>query len=72
MGLRSDLVEQLTPEMLLEGILANQHRYKPEPLLATTGTGSLLSATPADRKVDHKLRKKLNRAVLKAAGAPKR
>lgn len=70
MGLRTDLVVKLTPEMLLKGVKANQHRYKPEPLLAKTGVGSLAPTTAADRKRDRKLRKQLNAAVLRAAHQP--
>jgi len=69
MGLRIDLVRELTPELLVKGVLANSHRYKPEPLLAKTGTGSLSPTTQADRERNQKLRKSLNRAVLKAARA---
>jgi hypothetical protein len=49
MKLRIDLLEKLTPEMAAEGVLMNTHRYKPEPLLSTTGVGSLLSATTEER-----------------------
>ena len=49
MKFRPDLVKKLKPEMLREGILANTHRYKPEPLLSKTGVGSLSSATTEDR-----------------------
>lgn len=45
MKLRLDLLEQLTDEDILEEVLANNHRYKPEPLFSKTGTGSLSSAT---------------------------
>jgi hypothetical protein len=44
MKLRFDLVEKLTPEMLMESVLANKHRYKAEPLLSRTGTGSMSPA----------------------------
>jgi hypothetical protein len=66
MGLRIDLVQKVTPAMLLNGIVANQHRYKPEPLLAKTGRGSLSHTTPADQRRDRKIRKALNQAVLKS------
>jgi hypothetical protein len=49
MKLRIDLLEKLTPEMLMEGVVMNTHRYKPEPLLSKTGVGSLSSATTEDR-----------------------
>jgi hypothetical protein len=55
--------------MLLKGVLANKHRYKPEPLLATTGVGSLSPTTPADRARDRKLRKSLNCSLHKASTA---
>lgn len=70
MGLRTDLVHQLTPELLLKGVVANSHRYRPRPLLAATGKGSLSPSTPADRERDRKLRNALNRAVLKRASIP--
>jgi len=49
MKLRFDLVEKITPEMLMESVLANNHRYKAEPLLSKTGVGSLSSASIEDR-----------------------
>jgi hypothetical protein len=49
MKLRTDLLKHLTEEDILEEVLANNHRYKPEPLFSQTGVGSLSSATPAER-----------------------
>jgi len=49
MKLRLDLLEHLTEEDILEEVLANNHRYKPEPLLSKTGVGSLSSATTEER-----------------------
>ena len=49
MKLRFDLLEHLTKEDILEEVLANNHRYKAEPLLSKTGTGSLLSASIEER-----------------------
>ena len=49
MKLRIDLLEYLTDEDILEEVLANNHRYKPEPLLSKTGVGSLSSATTEER-----------------------
>ena len=49
MKLRLDLLEHLTEEDLLEEVLANNHRYKPEPLFSKTGVGSLSSASTAER-----------------------
>ena len=49
MKLRVDLLKYLTAEDLMEEVLANNHRYKPEPLLSKTGTGSLSSASIEER-----------------------
>lgn len=49
MKLRLDLLEHLTGEDLLEEVLANNHRYKPEPLFSKTGVGSLSSASIKER-----------------------
>jgi hypothetical protein len=49
MKLRTDLLKHLTEEDILEEVLANNHRYKPEPLLSKTGVGSLSSASTAER-----------------------
>jgi hypothetical protein len=49
MKLRLDLLEHLTAEDIIEEAKANQHRYKAEPLLSKTGTGSLSSASIEER-----------------------
>jgi hypothetical protein len=49
MKLRLDLLEQLTDEDILEEVLANNHRYKPEPNFSKTGVGSLSSASIEER-----------------------
>jgi hypothetical protein len=49
MKLRTDLLEHLTSEDILEEAVATVHRYKPEPLLSKTGTGSLSSASTEER-----------------------
>jgi hypothetical protein len=49
MKLRIDLLEHLKDEDILEEVLANNHRYKPEPLLSKTGVGSLSSASTEER-----------------------
>lgn len=49
MKLRFDLVEHLTDQDIMEEVLANNHRYKAEPLLSRTGVGSLASASTEDR-----------------------
>jgi hypothetical protein len=49
MKLRLDLLEHLTAEDIREEVLANNHRYKPEPSFSKTGVGSLSSATIEER-----------------------
>ena len=49
MKLRLDLLEHLTDEDILEEVLANNHRYKPEPLFSKTGVGSLSPASTEER-----------------------
>lgn len=49
MKLRLDLLEHLKDEDILEEVVANNHRYKPEPLLSKTGVGSLSSASTEER-----------------------
>lgn len=49
MKLRLDLLEHLKDEDILQEALATVHRFKPEPLLSKTGTGSLLSASIEER-----------------------
>ena len=49
MKLRLDLLEHLKDEDILKEVLANNHRYKPEPLFSKTGVGSLSSASTKER-----------------------
>ena len=49
MKLRLDLLEHLTEEDFLEEVLANNHRYKPEPNFSKTGVGTLSSASIEER-----------------------
>ena len=49
MKLRLDLLKHLTAEDILEEAVASAHRFKPEPLLSKTGTGSLSSASIEER-----------------------
>ena len=49
MKLRLDLLEHLSDKDILEEVLANNHRYKPEPLFSKTGVGSLSSASTEER-----------------------
>ncbi len=64
MKLRFDVVEKLTPEMLMESVLANNHRYKAEPLLSRTGTGSLSPASTEDRANEEKLSLEITRKLM--------
>lgn len=49
MKLRTDLLKHLTKEDFMEEVLANNHRYKPEPSFSKTGVGSLSSASTEER-----------------------
>ena len=49
MKLRLDLLEHLTGEDILEEVLANNHRYKPDPNFSKTGVGTLSSASIEER-----------------------
>ena len=69
MKLRFDLVEKITPEMLLESVLANNHRYKAEPLLSKTGTGSLSPASTEDRAIKEKLSTDITRKLMGESGS---
>jgi len=64
MKLRFDLVEKLTPEMLLKSVLANNHRYKAEPLLSRTGIGSLSSTSTEERVREETLSAEITKKLL--------
>ena len=49
MKLRTDLLKKLTDEDILEEVLANNPRYKPEPHFSKTGVGTLSSASTEQR-----------------------
>jgi hypothetical protein len=68
MKLRYDLVAKITPEMLMESVVANNHRYKAEPLLSKTGTGSLSPASTKDRAIEEKLSTDITRKLMKKSG----
>lgn len=65
MKLRFDLVEKVTPAMVMESVLANNHRYKAEPLLSKTGTGSLSPASTKDRANEEKLSLAITRKLMR-------
>ena len=68
MKLRFDAVDKLTPEMLMESVLANNHRYKAEPLLSKTGTGSLSPASTEDRANEEKLSSERAQKLMTGSG----
>lgn len=49
MKLRLDLLEHLSDKDILEEVLANNHRYRPEPNFSKTGVGTLSSASTKER-----------------------
>jgi hypothetical protein len=71
MKLRTDLLEFLTDQDILDEALANTDRYKAEPLFSKTGKGYLRPATPEERAQEIKrseaLMKRL-KARMKKAG----
>ena len=69
MKLRTDLLAKLTPELVLEGVVANTHRYKPEPRLSKTGTGSLSSASTRERANEEKLSTAIIRKLTRKSAA---
>jgi hypothetical protein len=73
MKLRLDLLEQLTTDDIRKEAEASVHRFKPEPLLSKTGTGSLSSASTEERakEVEHSmvLTRRLQARVRKSGRA---
>lgn len=66
MKVRLDLLGLLRGEAILEEVLANNPRYKPEPLFSKTGVGSLLSASTEERA------KEVERSTARIQSAMKR
>lgn len=77
MKLRLDLLEHLSDQDILEEVLANNPRYKPEPLFSKTGVGSLSSASTEQRALEEarntalieRLRKRAAENGKKSSGA---
>ena len=67
MKFRPDLVTKLTPEMLLESVVTNTHRYKPEPNFSRTGTGSLSTASTKERAKEDELSTAIIQKLTKRA-----
>ncbi len=67
MKLRLDLLEHLTADDIRQAAEESVHRFKPEPLLSKTGTGSLSSASTGERakEVEHSM--DLTRKLTKRA-----
>jgi hypothetical protein len=57
MKLRLDLLEHLTAEDIRQAAEESVHRFRPEPLLSKTKTGSLSSASIEERaqEVEHSM-----------------
>ena len=64
MKLRFDLAEKVTPEMVTASVLANNHRYKAEPLLSKTGTGSMSPTSAEDRVNEEKLSLEITQTLM--------
>lgn len=69
MKLRFDLAEKVTPEMVMESVLANNHRYKAEPLLSKTGIGSLSPASTEERANEEKLSSAITPKLMSESGS---
>jgi len=75
MKLRLDLLEHLTDQDILEEVLANNHRYKPEPNFSKTGVGTLSSASTEERAQEEaRSTARIQRAMqrLRQSGKPSR
>ena len=69
MKLRTGLLAKLTPELVLNGVVANTHRYKHEPRLSKTGAGSLSSASTRERANEEKLSTAMIWKLMRKSGA---
>ena len=69
MKIRTDLLKKLTPEMMLEGVVMNNHRYAPEPRLSKTGVGSLSSASTEERAKEDALSTGIIKKLTKKSGS---
>ena len=69
MKLRLDLLEHLTAEDIMEEAVATNHRFKPEPLLSKTGTGSLSPTSTEERAKEAERNMALTRKLLERASA---
>jgi len=67
MKLRLDLLKHLTMEDIAAVALANNHRYKPEPLFSQTGVGSLSPTSTEDSANEEALNAALIQKVERRA-----
>ena len=67
MKLRTDLLNNLRPEDIMESVEESNHRYEAEPLFSQTGTGSLSSASPRERASEVERNTDLIRKLTKRA-----
>ena len=67
MKLRTDLLKHLTVEDFIEEAAETVHRYKPEPLLSKTGTGSLSPSSTEERAKEDARNTALTRRLLERA-----
>ena len=67
MKLRVDLLEHLRAEDIRKAAERSVHRFKPEPLLSKTGTGSLSSASIEERAKEAEHSMELTRKLEKRA-----
>jgi hypothetical protein len=65
MKLRTDLLEHLTPDDVLEEAKANQHRYKAEPTFSKTGVGHLSPRSTQDSVSEAERSEALTRKLIK-------
>jgi hypothetical protein len=66
---RLDPLGQLTEQDLLEEVLANNSRYKPEPNFSKTGVGTLSSASTEERAQEVERSTELIRKLEESARA---
>jgi hypothetical protein len=67
MKMRLDLLDQLTAKDIRKAAAESVHRFKPEPLLSKTGTGSLSSASTKERAREVAHSTELTRTLEKRA-----
>jgi hypothetical protein len=67
MKLRTDLLAKLRPEDVMESVETHNHRYKPGPHFSQTGTGSLSSASTAERATEVARNTALVRKLMRRA-----